>query len=222
MDRLRLVGVQLRPQPKLAPGNTTHRFCGHLCALLAEHPDGSENESGLGRVGWKLGKSSGIENFQLSGDPKPMNHHPKVALFGVSHQALHIGRACALKDNPVVGVYDPNLEVALKGALFLGTSAQPDFESLISLTPDILLCSAAPPENADSSLVLHLYEPVGTLDGNNCRLVSIPPLELGLPTEITSELPPITLTLDGEAETTNRAKSFLQSLSSNLLVSLRA
>lgn len=141
----------------------------------------------------------------------------RVALIGVAHSTLLVGRALALAEIPVVGIYDPDPAKALQAALFLGISGQTDIHALLLAEPTILICTQAPPAQVPDSveLCLDLAHVLPTLSARDCRVEFAEPLPEQLPTAITSALPRLTLTLLGAPVAQSKAKQFLTGLSSD-------
>jgi hypothetical protein len=140
----------------------------------------------------------------------------KVSLFGVSRNALLLGRACALKDNPILGVYDPDPQRALQAALFLGVSARRTQDALFSDGPNVVLCSQTLSDAPSDVLLIRLGETEeGPMPPNLCW-VNAGPSEGDIPEQISNELPVLELSLSGSAGAVAQAKEFLQSLSANI------
>lgn len=139
----------------------------------------------------------------------------RVALFGLSHVALMIGRACSLKDRPPVGIYDPDSAQALKASLFLGVSALSSPELVTAQKPDLLVCSIPWEGELNGCLLLNLHNREEKSPEGNDRVCwatpSIP--HQGIPETITSVLPPILFQLEGETEPVARVQEFLTGLS---------
>jgi len=139
----------------------------------------------------------------------------RVALFGLSHVALMIGRACSLKDRPPIGIYDPDPAHGLKASLFLGVSALAGPELVAARKPDLLVCSIPWEGELNGCLLLNLHNrEERSSEGKEsvCWVTpSIP--NQGIPDTITSVLPPISFRLEGENEPVVRAQEFLTGLS---------
>lgn len=136
---------------------------------------------------------------------------PKVSVHGVGHDALHLARACALNDNPICGIYDPDPEKALRAALFLGVSAHPTLEQLLSDQPDVILCTNAISAQAFQGLCIDLF--ASDCSGNHCCALSATHADTEIPSSITSEPPGLVFRLSGEAEAVEATRRFLGSLS---------
>lgn len=153
-----------------------------------------------------------------------MSYPTRTALFGVSPLSLLLGRACCLRDRQPVGLYDPDPEKALRGALFLGISArrEPDqlnpFENplevaivahaaavqgLARLTPHrgLLAISLGPEVPARSGLRV-------------CRALTPDHGEIAEDV-ISASIPDLLFRLEGSPETQKEAREFLQDLSSH-------
>jgi hypothetical protein len=142
----------------------------------------------------------------------------KVSLFGVSRNALLLSRACALKDNPILGVYDPDPQNALRAALFLGVSARRTSQALFGDQPDVVLCSLPVPDAGSDALIIRLG-PKGNEPAhpNVCWADAGLAEDDSIPDQISNELPRLELTLEGTDDAIERAKSFFQALSSNIV-----
>lgn len=146
-----------------------------------------------------------------------MIHQPKIAIHGVSHVALHLGRACALRGLSVLGLFDKDPVRALRAALFLGISAQSELSSLIEMKPDIVLCSASQSENLDvipgDILWINLVpNKEMTATPLTCWAISELNSQTGMPEQITSEVPEFQFAFSGEAHAVSKATSFLRHL----------
>ena len=140
----------------------------------------------------------------------------KVSLFGVSRNALLLGRACALRDNPILGIYDPDPQRALQGALFLGVSARHTSQALFADGPDVVLCSLPPSQVSSGALLIRLGAQPDSPLGPNVCWADAGPTEDSIPQEISNELPTLRLSLQGSDEAVERARRFLHSLSANI------
>ena len=119
----------------------------------------------------------------------------RVALIGVSQKSMLLGRACCLSEIPVVGVYDTDPQLALRASLFLGISAHATLEQLWETQPSVLLCSGTLPTE-----LLSTGHQIIALTGDRpdvCTLHFAQDLEDELPSQITSALPTLSLTLSG-------------------------
>jgi hypothetical protein len=138
-----------------------------------------------------------------------------VALFGATTLSLLLGRACCLADRPPVGLYDPDWQSALRGALYLGVSAR---EKPAQLCP-FEIAIVGHQEGLDAlrglshqpSLVLSLFQGRPHSDPNLCQAITDSPLA---DSSIAAEIPDLTFRLEGPAK--GRAQAFLESLSQNL------
>ncbi|MCA9776410.1 MAG: hypothetical protein KC800_06830 [Candidatus Eremiobacteraeota bacterium] len=145
---------------------------------------------------------------------------PKVSLFGVSRIALFLGRACALKDSPVLGIYDPDSQSSLRAALYLGVSARATTESFLKDEPSIVLSSlenvaSLPPE----PLIICLSEAPGNSERPNLCWAVCDRSEDAMPEQISSESPPLAFRLHGNPEAVRRARSFFEQLPGDIQVS---
>lgn len=152
---------------------------------------------------------------------KSTNIGPKIALYGVSRIALYLGRACALRDNPLVGIYHPNPQEGLKAGLFLGVSALHSAEQLARQNPDVVICSERmePDTSAQfaNSLVLFInLERDDTESLNECRVDFESSEKDETPLKIISELPALTYRLDGSPWSEKKALEFFKGLSTQL------
>lgn len=136
----------------------------------------------------------------------------KVLLHGVSRNSLIIGRACTLNDNPVVGVYDPDPERALRAALFLGVPAQPTTERLFANPAEIVVCTT-PSEHQFDGLVMNLFAPAGEAASGVCYLESREPDSPEFPLEISNVLPPLSFQLSGDPEAVKQGVELLRAFS---------
>lgn len=141
----------------------------------------------------------------------------RVALIGVAHSTLVFGRALALAEVPVVGIYDPDPAKALQAALFLGVSGQTDIQALVQTEPTVLICAQAFPASVPDYVELHLdlAHSLPALGPRDCRVEFAEPLPEQLPTTITSALPRLTLTLRGTPEAQEQARELLAHLSAD-------
>ena len=143
----------------------------------------------------------------------------KVSLFGVSRNAVLLGRACALSDKPVLGIYDPDPQNALRAALFLGVSARHTSEALFADEPDVVLCSRPIPEVESQALLIRLGPKGNESPHPNLCWADDGSADDSIPDQISNELPRLELTLEGTDDAIERAKSFFQGLSSNIVTS---
>ena len=141
----------------------------------------------------------------------------KVSLFGVSRNALLFGRACALKDNPILGVYDPDPKRALQAALFLGVSARHTSKAIFADDPDVVICSLPNPRVSSAALLICLGAKPDSPLGPNICWADAGPTDDSIPDQISNELPTLRISLQGSDEAVDRAKTFLHSLSTNII-----
>ena len=144
----------------------------------------------------------------------------RVSLFGVSRIALFLGRTCALKDRPILGVYDPDAEKALRAALYLGVSARASTESFFKDDPSIIISSLPdispiPP----GAVIVQLCESAGDLEQTNLCWAVCDRSEDEIPEQISSESPPLQFTLHGGPEAVRLATEFFHQLPGDIQVS---
>jgi hypothetical protein len=156
-----------------------------------------------------------------------LNSPLKIALHGVDHLALIIGRACSLKDNPVLGIYDPDPQKALRGALFLGVSALASANQLLAQNPDILVCCTPLADNSPVpeglGLVINLYSQIADSgDRHRCWARQLTQLSDGIPDQITSELPALLFELTGHDESCHATADYLEELGFSVTVNSRS
>lgn len=145
---------------------------------------------------------------------------PKVSLFGVSRNALILGRACALQDNPVLGIYDPDPQQALRAALFLGVSARATPEALLKDGPDVILYSLPlTGSGTDETLLIRLGPKEDSSGAPNVCWADAGTDDNEIPTQIPNELPKLEFLLSGTDEARQRASDFFSGLP--LEISLR-
>lgn len=147
-----------------------------------------------------------------------------TALFGVTPSSLILGRACCLDDRPPVGLYDPDGQNALEGALFLGISARKDPDQLNPPDAPLRVIIVGHPEalqgvqqltpRGSTVLVLTLFTGPLTMGPEvlHCQAVPVTESE-GTSLAITAALPTITFKLAGSAAGRREGAAFLRSLS---------
>lgn len=140
---------------------------------------------------------------------------PKVALWGINHEALLFGRACTLAEIPLVGLHDSDPVKALQASLFLGVSATSNLREFMEPEPTIVIAAEEPPEHTPDKvellLLLNRDTSLRENDPKYCTL-STESVDSRLPQEITSRLPPLAVSLSGNAEAIQRARDFLSKL----------
>lgn len=137
----------------------------------------------------------------------------KVSLFGVSRNALILGRACALQDNPVLGIYDPDPQRSLQAALFLGVSAKATPEALWKDKPDVVLFSLPVTEsNSQEPLIIRLGAEEAVSEQPNLCWADSGTTDLEIPVEIPNELPRLEYALSGSEAARRRASKFFREL----------
>lgn len=144
---------------------------------------------------------------------------PRVAISGINRESLLLARACALNDNPVVGIHDGDSAQALRASLFLGVSAFPTRESLSDLEPDVIVCRAVTDrlESGPFHLVVGADEVPSEMT-NVCWLDLDLDDDREIPDEILSEVPPVRATLRGSQAARAFATEFLTDLSNSITV----
>ena len=140
----------------------------------------------------------------------------KVAILGVTKETLMLARACALQDNPVLGIHDQDPQRALKAALFLGVSAFPTTDDLKVRCPEIVI-SAGKVTDFDSDcfhLIVGDCPPPAT--SKACSVNFDLSESEKIPDEILSEIPIVQAKLEGSDEAKLWAREFLAGLSNNI------
>lgn len=144
----------------------------------------------------------------------------RVSLFGVSRIALFLGRACALQDSPILGVYDQDSQKALRAALYLGVSARVSTESFLKDGPSVIISSLPdlsplPPE----ALLIQLSEAAGQPTQPNLCWAVCDRTDDEIPEQISSEAPPLRFTLHGHPQAVRLSSEFFQRLPGDIQVS---
>lgn len=150
--------------------------------------------------------------------PRQLSNQPKVSLYGVTRNTLSIGRACALNDRPVLGVYDPDPQRALRAALFLGVSARSSLETFQADAPEVIVSSLAGAEDLfKEQLLIQLGEgPQNTDLSNLCRAICEDSEEF--PEAITNELAPLEVSLQGSEQAVALGREFFQGLPGRFVI----
>ena len=148
--------------------------------------------------------------------PKPL----QVSLYGVSRIALFLGRACALKDRPILGLYDSDAQKALRAALYLGVSARGTLESFLKDGPSVIISSLPDISSLPSeALLIQLVEVAGDYAGPNLCWAVCDRSEDEIPEQISSESPPLQFKLDGAPEAVRLTSEFFHQLPADIQVS---
>ncbi len=149
---------------------------------------------------------------------------PHCALFGATSTTLTLGRACCLADHPPLGLYDPDPQTALSGALFLGLSARQSPEQLDPPETPLrvaLVGSAAgleatkrlTPQREQPLLVISFFAAEGEPQEENRCQALVEDDSLLEEAAITATVPPLTFRLSGPEAARREAESFLLSVS---------
>jgi hypothetical protein len=148
--------------------------------------------------------------------------HLCTALFGVTPASLLVGRACCLADHPPVGLYDPDPETALKGALFLGLSARKDPDQLNPPEAPLRVAIVGHQQALDALqrltprdqplLTILLFE--GAVAGGQRACQAVPDEGGGEQAQaITAAMPELCFTLSGDENAKREGQAYLQALS---------
>lgn len=148
---------------------------------------------------------------------------PHCALFGLSQTTLTLGRACCLADHPPLGLYDPDPQTALRGALFLGLSARQRPEQLLEQENPLGVALVGSDEGLEAAkrlpllegqplLIISFFDAPGEPEGNHCRALveNLSALQDGA---ITATVPPLTFRLSGPEPARREAEAFLSAVS---------
>jgi len=144
----------------------------------------------------------------------------QVSIHGVSRIALFLGRACALKDRPILGVYDSDAQKALRAALYLGVSARATTESFLKDGPTIIISSLPDISPLPSdALLIQLVEVAGDPAGPNLCWAVCDRSDDEIPEQISSESPLLKFTLGGDPEAVRLTTEFFRQLPADIQVS---
>lgn len=147
-----------------------------------------------------------------------------TAIFGVTPLSLILGRACALADRPPVGLYDPDPQTALRGALFLGISSRQQPQQLdppqerleVALVGHEAGLEAIRHLEARPELLILILGP-WRLNGYSLCQATTDETALSI-ASISAELPELSFHLSGPEPERERARSYLRALSSTFRV----
>ena len=155
-----------------------------------------------------------------------MSQFAHVGIIGVTPLTLVLGRACCLNDRPPVGLYDPDEQNALRGALFLGVSARqkpsqldppeaPLQVALVGSREGLWALGQLRPRKDLLVLTLGPWEAEGFF---TCFAELENEGELPIDA-IAASLPSLTFKLHGPPEQTKKARDYLRTLSLEFNVS---
>lgn len=133
-----------------------------------------------------------------------------VALLGVTPITLILGRALALRDNPALGIYDPDPQEGLKASLFLGISAFTTTQQLLQSHPDLLVSSLDLESDFSPGTPVLQFDGLSSARPDTCWIEVEQP---DRPTEISNALPPLEFKATGPDPTVAEVEAWLRSLS---------
>lgn len=150
-----------------------------------------------------------------------MSQFAHIGIFGVTPLTLILGRACCLNDRPPVGLYDPDEQNALRGALFLGVAARQKPSQLDPPEAPLQVALVGSREGLSDLGQLRPRKDLLVLtlgpweaEGFSTCFAERPESEGELPIDtIAASVPSLAFKLHGPPEQTKRARDFLRTLS---------